>query len=75
MINYYLKMILFLIIITPAFKGFIYRKVYNMFNNESPMSRGTQKEMNKEWVIHPWRPRDMAVQLTYTCNINYTFFR
>jgi hypothetical protein len=26
--------------------------------DESPMSQGTQKEMNKAWVIHPWKPRD-----------------
>jgi hypothetical protein len=35
------------------------------FADESPMSRGTQKEMNKAWVIHPWRPPDMVKQLTY----------
>jgi hypothetical protein len=31
-----------------------------LYTDESPMYRGTQKEMNKAWVIHPWRPRDMV---------------
>jgi hypothetical protein len=36
------------------------------YEDRSPMSRSTQKEMNNARVILPWRPRDMVEQLTYT---------
>jgi hypothetical protein len=38
------------------------------------MSWGTQKAMNKAWVIHPWEPLDMEIYLTYNKHNNNTLF-